>query len=361
MARTRVGLLFGGRSVEHEVSVRSATNIAAALDRSKYEVIPIGIAPSGVWLVPTRPEQFFEAGMVRAEDGTVVVPVRDGDAVAIRALDGAVLAHIDVMFPIVHGTNGEDGTLQGLLELLQVPYVGAGVVGSAVGMDKDVMKRLLKEATIPIAAFRTLRSHEAWQPRVESLARELGLPAFVKPANLGSSVGVRKAKTIDELREAVAFAFQFDTKVIIEEAVVGREIECSVLGNGTLQASVPGEVIPTHDFYSYEAKYLDDNGAVLEMPAKLDAATIERVQELAKQTFVVLECSGLARVDFFLREDGELLVNEINTLPGFTNISMYPKLFALSGVAYAALLDRLLELAFERHREREVLQTSRLA
>jgi D-alanine-D-alanine ligase len=267
---------------------------------------------------------------------------------------------IDVIFPILHGPFGEDGTVQGLLKLADIPFVGPGVLGSAVGMDKDVMKRLLRDAGIPIGRFLTLHSHEpaiAYKKAVEAL----GQPLFVKPANMGSSVGISKAHNEAEYEAAVKNAFAYDTKIILEEFIKAREIECSILGNEEVRASLPGEVIPTHEFYSYESKYLDENGAVLKIPAELPAGTIKKIQDLGIKTFRTLCCEGLSRVDFFLREDGALFVNEINTMPGFTRISMYPKLWEACGISYQELIDALIQLALRRYKKEKILKTSFIA
>jgi D-alanine-D-alanine ligase len=263
---------------------------------------------------------------------------------------------IDVAFPILHGPFGEDGTVQGLLKLANIPFVGAGVLGSAVGMDKDVMKRLLRDANIPIGKFLTVT--EKAIPAYEDIISDIGLPFFVKPANMGSSVGISKVSGRENFDGAIQEAFKYDRKILIEENIKGREIECSVLGNDDPIASVPGEVFCNHDFYSYEAKYIDEQGAVLEIPAKLPDETIKRVQALAIKTFKTLSCEGLARVDFFLKENGDVLVNEINTMPGFTSISMYPKLWGASGIPYTELIDRLIQLAIERFEKEQKFKTS---
>jgi D-alanine-D-alanine ligase len=255
---------------------------------------------------------------------------------------------LDVVFPVLHGPFGEDGTVQGLLKLANIAFVGAGVLGSAVGMDKDVMKRLLRDAGIPIARFIVVNGHSSEKISFDYAREQLGLPVFVKPANLGSSVGIHKVKNREEFEQAVDDAFNYDNKILIEECIHGREIECSVLGNANAIASVPGEILPRHEFYSYEAKYLDENGAVLEVPAKLTPAISERIRELAIKVFSVLCCEGMARVDFFLRDGEDLIVNEINTIPGFTRISMYPKLWEASGISYSELIGRLIQLAIER-------------
>jgi D-alanine-D-alanine ligase len=273
--------------------------------------------------------------------------------------DDRDLGQLDVVFPVLHGPYGEDGSVQGLCRLANMPCVGAGVLGSAVGMDKDVMKRLLRDAGIPIARFVTLpRGMRA--PDFPALKEELGTPLFVKPANLGSSVGISRVESDEEYRAALASAFEYDTKVVVEECIVGREIECAVLGNEDPQASIPGEIVAGggHTFYDYEAKYIDEKGAELRIPAPLDSRITEKVQSLARRAFTVLCCEGMARVDMFVKEGGEVLVNEINTIPGFTRISMYPKLWEASGISYSQLVDRLITLAIERHAAERELKTT---
>ena len=359
--RIRVGILFGGKSAEHEISLLSAKNVIDALDRDRYEPVLIGIDKSGRW-VTHSPERFLlnsgdpkRVAINKAESqGVALVPQSEG---RLTGLDSAGLDQgVDVVFPILHGPLGEDGAVQGLLKLAGVPFVGAGVLGSAVGMDKDVMKRLLRDAGLPIPKF--LRFGRGGKPDYKAVTKELGSPVFVKPANLGSSVGISKAKDEAGFRKAVADAFRYDTKILVEESIAGREIECAVLGNEDPKASVPGEIIPRHEFYSYEAKYLDADGAKLEIPAKLDAATVKRVQELAVKVFRALNCEGMGRVDFFLTQDGKLYVNEINTIPGFTQISMYPKLWEATGIGYTELISRLIELAIERFRHEQTLSSS---
>jgi D-alanine-D-alanine ligase len=358
----RVGILFGGKSAEHEISLLSAKNVIDALDKTKYEPVLIGIDKSGRWLM-NEPSQFLLnssnpklIALNKSDSRDVaLVPQSQG---RLTSLDhGRLDTTVDVVFPILHGPFGEDGTIQGLLKLANVPFVGAGVLGSAVGMDKDVMKRLLRDAGIPISKFLVFRHGE--QPDFNHVARELGLPLFVKPANLGSSVGISKVKDAAEFHKAIAQAFRYDTKILIEQAVQGREIECAVLGNEEPIASVPGEIIPNREFYDYDAKYVDENGARLEAPAKLPPETVKRVQELAIHTFKALNCEGMGRVDLFLKADGTLLVNEINTIPGFTRISMYPRLWGLSGISYTELIDRLIQLAFERFEREQRLSTNR--
>ncbi|MEW5763346.1 MAG: D-alanine--D-alanine ligase [Acidobacteriota bacterium] len=360
--RVRVGIIFGGKSGEHEVSIQSAKNIFEALDREKYEPILLGVDKKGVWhlgsdaafiLNDTNPRLIALNALAPA-----VLPVDTGEGglALVSRENGSGLAKVEVFFPIMHGTFGEDGSLQGLLRLLDAPFVGASVLGSAVGMDKDVMKRLLRDAGLPIPRFETVRAHEATPERRAAILESLGLPVFVKPCNLGSSVGISKVKRAEDLGRAMEEAFGFDSKVIVEEAVLGREIECAVLGNEKPEASVLGEIVPTHEFYSYEAKYIDENGARLVIPANVPQWMSDRIRGLALEAFKVLECAGMARVDFFLREDGTALINEINTLPGFTRISMYPKLWEASGLPYPRLLDRLIQLALDRHRKEGLLR-----
>ncbi|MFA9262431.1 MAG: D-alanine--D-alanine ligase [Undibacterium sp.] len=353
--RIRVALLFGGKSAEHEVSLQSARSVLAVLDRKKYEPVLIGIDPSGRWLL--LDEAKFSSSPFHSTGRPVALLPESGGTLALFDSKKPE-PPIEVVFPILHGTFGEDGTVQGLLKLARIPFIGADVLGSAVGMDKDVMKRLLRDAGIPIARFMTLRKGQIIS--YAEVARKLGRVVFVKPANLGSSIGVTKVKNAAAFKRAIAEAFRYDVKILIEACIPGREIECAVLGNQSPLASIPGEVVPHGEFYSYEAKYLDPAGAALIIPAKLSQSATKRVQALALRTFQVLECAGLARVDFFLTKTGKLYVNEINTLPGFTRISMYPKLFEASGIEYAALIDRLIQFAFERFTERERLETKRL-
>lgn len=326
MPKIRVGVLFGGKSVEHEVSVQSAKNVMAALDKQKYTITPIEIDKQGRWQGQPFVKKFANAA-----------------------------GQFDVIFPVLHGGNGEDGSIQGLLQLLDLPFVGAGIIGSAIGMDKDVMNRLLQAAGLPVAQFLVFRSGDKID--FEAVKSKLGLPMFVKPANTGSSVGISKVKNPDDFATALKQAFSYDRKIIIEEFIEGREIECSVLGNDQPKPSLPGEVIVKAEFYSYKAKYQSDNQAELKIPAELAPDMIKRLQALAIQTFKVLECAGLARVDFFLRPDGQIFINEINTIPGFTAISMYPKLWSATGMSYTELVDELIQLALERHKQEKALQT----
>ena len=355
----RVGILFGGQSAEHEVSLQSARNILEAIDPETYEVVLLGIDREGRWhltgssnclLNETDPRRIR---LGAADRSVALVPGDRSDLVSLS--DRGLEEPLDVVFPVLHGPMGEDGTVQGLLRLAHLPFVGAGVLGSSIGMDKDVTKRLLRDAGIPVARFVTLRAGE--EAAFEDLAGELGVPFFVKPANMGSSVGVTKVSDAGTWPSALEEAFRFDRKVLVEAGIEGRELECAVLGNDAPIASVPGEVIPSHEFYSYEAKYLDEKGARLEIPADLPEEVARRVRELAIRTFRTLCCEGMARVDFFLTKDGELLVNELNSIPGFTRISMYPKLWEASGIGYSELIDRLIRLALERAEREGRLET----
>ena len=362
--RINVGIFFGGKSAEHEVSLQSAKNVYDAIDRSKYNPVLIGIDKQGKWHLADTTHF-----LLHAEDPLHVNLNASGCEVALipeshnllqvkaepeknqaAASDGG-LPVLDVVFPILHGPFGEDGTVQGLLKLADIPFVGSGVLGSAASMDKDVMKRLFRDAGIPTGKFLTFFSHNAF-PSFAQVKSAVGSPVFVKPANMGSSVGISKTDNEAGFQAALEKAFRYDTKVIVEEYIRGREIECAILGNENPAASVPGEIIPTHEFYSYDAKYLDANGAALKIPAELDEETKRRIQEYAVKAFKTLCCDGLARADFFLRENGDIIINEINTIPGFTKISMYPKLWEASGIGYTALISRLLQLALEKH-ERE--------
>jgi D-alanine-D-alanine ligase len=356
--RLRVGVIYGGRSGEHEVSVVSAASIFKHLDRSRYEAVPVLIEKTGRWVLSGKaPEILSAAAVGQAQASDALQPIEPSAAVTGSGFD--------VVFPVLHGPYGEDGTVQGLLELANIPYVGAGVLGSAVGMDKAVMKTLFAAAGLPIVPHLTVLRHE-WIANRDSLAARaaeaLRFPMFVKPANLGSSVGISKAASKADLEPAMELAFQFDRKAVVEAAVPNtREIECAVLGNDEPEASVPGEVVVTHrdGFYSYEAKYLDPEGASLKIPADIPAETAERVRRVSVDAFRALELSGMARVDFLLDGgSGALYLNEVNTIPGFTTISMYPKMWEASGLPYPALLDRLIALALERHEEKQRLRTS---
>ena len=360
--KLRVAVLFGGKSAEHEISLISARNIVEAMDKRKYQIISIGIDKKGRWffdqgqrLLVARAQA--EAKFPRRSVSTAVVPGAKPSPM-IQLSPRRALRQIDVVFPVLHGPFGEDGTVQGLLKLANVPFVGAGVLGSAVGMDKDVMKRLLRDAQIPIPKFLVFERAAQDEISFAGVNRILGLPLFVKPANLGSSVGISKVANRKQFVSAIKEAFRYDNKILLEESIEGREIECSVLGNEHPIASLRGEIITHHDFYSYDAKYVDEKGARLVIPADLPQQVVREVQELAVRTFRVLCCQSMARVDFFLRQQRQVFVNEINTIPGFTKISMYPKLWEASGISYSTLIDRLIELALERFRHEKNLRTS---
>jgi D-alanine-D-alanine ligase len=397
MKKLRVGILFGGRSGEHEVSLLSAASILQAIDKDKYEVVPIGITKEGHWLTPAHAERLLrgesrhEAGgrhlragdpeatssaAVLAKGESVIVPPvpQSHGLVPFESAATSSTGHasersiaVDVIFPVLHGTFGEDGTIQGLLELADIPYVGAGVLGSAAGMDKDVMKKLFAAAGLPIVRHVTIlrsRWEEKGKDVVREVERRLKYPVFVKPANLGSSVGISKVRDRKELGPAIDVAAGYDRKIVIEQGVGGkkqkaRELECSVLGNDQPQASVAGEIVPSADFYDYTAKYLDE-GSQLVIPAKITKKQMQDVQQMAIRAFQAVDGSGLARVDFLMDPvKKQVYLNEINTMPGFTSISMYPKLWAASGLGYVELIDRLIQLALERHEEKKKNRYSR--
>ena len=389
MKKLRVGILFGGRSGEHEVSLLSAASVLEAIDKSKYEVVPIGITKEGRWVTALHAENLLRgksseenvrashlragdpqatttAAVLAAGDGIIVPPMPAAESLVpfestAPAPPGAEAVQVDIIFPVLHGTFGEDGTIQGLLELADIAYVGAGVLGSAAGMDKDVMKRLFADAGLPLVRHATVLRRE-WQDNASKICKliesKLKYPVFVKPANLGSSVGISKVHGRGELPAAMDQAGGYDRKIIVEQGVGGkrgkaREIECSVLGNDDAQASIAGEIIPGKEFYDYAAKYRDE-GSELLIPAKLNKSQMKSVQQMAIAAFRAVDCSGLARVDFLMDpKSGKIYVNEINTMPGFTAISMYPKLWAASGVNYRDLIDRLIKLGVERHEEKK--------
>jgi D-alanine-D-alanine ligase len=386
MKRLRVGVLYGGRSGEHEVSLASAAAVFAHLDRTRYEPVPIRIDKDGRWAIADKPPTAISAGEVieharlegaraagrsgrevhlvaRPSEETILsidrgMPARHADSgpVVVTGLN------LDVIFPVLHGPYGEDGTIQGLLELANVPYVGAGVLASSLGMDKALMKVVFAACGLPVCAYRVVLRRQ-WERRRSEIAAKLEavlrFPMFVKPANLGSSVGISKAKDRASLEEAIDLAGSFDRKVVVEAAVPNaREIECAVLGNDDPEASVPGEVVPSREFYDYEAKYLDDGSKTI-IPADLPPATVDAIRRLSIAAFQAIDGAGMARVDFLLaKATGDIFVNEVNTIPGFTTISMYSKMWAASGVDYPALLDRLIGLALERHAEKQQLRTS---
>jgi D-alanine-D-alanine ligase len=368
--KIRIGLIFGGRSGEHEVSLASAESVMANLDRDKYEVVPIGITKEGSWLLGTEPRALLAAEQSASQDEGLVdttavtltgdprlrrlISVENGEELGSR---GA----LDVVFPVLHGTYGEDGTLQGLLEMANVPYIGCGVLGSALGMDKEKMKMVFQSVGLPVVDYLVYRRNE-WERSPESILDNIeqrsGYPYFVKPVNLGSSVGVNKAHSRAELEHAINVAAEYDRKIIIERGINCREAECGVLGNDEPIASVVGEIVSSNEFYDYRAKYIDGKSQII-IPANIPQVTAEEIRRQAVQAFLALDLSGLARVDFFIeRETGQVYINEVNTLPGFTSISMYPKLWEASGLSYDQLLDRLIELAIERHADRQRNRTS---
>ena len=357
--KLRVAILFGGKSAEHEISLISARNIVDAMDKKKYEVVAIGIDKQGRWHLDEDARLLGgkDQSKVEFSDARNAAAVLPGETATpmVRPTGGGFGA-VDVVFPILHGPFGEDGTVQGLLKLANLPFVGAGVLGSAVGMDKDVMKRLLRDSKIPIPKF--LAFERSDNISFTKVKKALGMPLFIKPANLGSSVGISKVSKPTEFSAAVKEAFRYDNKIVIEEFIRGREIECSVLGNEKPIASLPGEIIVNREFYSYDAKYIDDQGARLEIPAKLPKRVVKNVREMALRAYQALCCEGMARVDFFVKVNGRVIVNEINTIPGFTKISMYPKMWAASGISYSKLIDRLIQLAIQRHRSEKRLKTS---
>lgn len=356
-----VGLLFGGKSAEHEVSLRSAENIANALDKEKYNVVLIGIDKTGKWLqgnssttlLDTANPKLYKLNTSHTES---VALVPQGNGVISNLSNKESQTSIDVVFPILHGPFGEDGTVQGLLKLANIPFVGAGVLGSAVGMDKDVMKRLLRDAGIPIGKFLTLKSDEIIS--FAKVKKELGTPFFIKPANMGSSVGVSKVRNKKEFDAAMKEAFLFDTKIIIEEFIDGREVECAVLGNENPAVSTVAEIVLSDEFYSYDTKYISENGMMVQIPANIPKRTIKEIQQLSVKTFHALGCEGMGRVDFFINKKGKIIVNELNTIPGFTSMSVYPKLWEASGISYSKLIDRLIQLALQRFEKEQKLKTS---
>ncbi len=346
----RLAVIFGGRSVEHEVSVASARSVMREADRARFEVVPFGITRGGMWLTPDETRQ----RLVRVEASERRdIGDEPGEGVFAYPEVVAALRLIDVAFPIVHGTFGEDGTMQGLLEMAELPYVGPGVAASATGMDKELMRAVFAANGIPQARYLVLRdaeTREAGPETAKRIEREIGFPCFVKPANGGSSVGVGKARSREDFGDALAEAARFDRKVLVEAALTGREVECAVLGNRDPQASPLGEIRPSSEFYDYTAKYLDDSAALI-VPAEVDAPTTARVQDLAVRAYRALDCAGLSRVDFFVEPTGDVKCIEVNTLPGFTPISMYPRLWQEAGLSYRDLISRLVDLGVERFEE----------
>ncbi len=368
--KIRVGLIFGGRSGEHEVSLASSQAVMANLDQEKYEVVPLGITKEGSWLLGTEPQQLIaaerEAAELMATESTTAVTLTGDPSVRrlIPVQEGTALGSqgaLDVIFPVLHGTYGEDGSLQGLLDMANIPYVGCGVLGAALGMDKEKMKLIFRSVGLPIVDYVAFRRSE-WERSPETvmnaLEQSLTYPIFVKPVNLGSSVGITKAHDRHELEHAINVAAEYDRKIVAEQGINCREFECAVLGNDEPLASVVGEIISSNEFYDYRAKYIDGKSQAI-IPADIPQESAEEIRRQAIKAFVALDLSGLARVDFFLeKETGKVYINEVNTMPGFTEISMYPKLWEASGLTYAQLLDRLIELAIERHEDRQRNRTS---
>jgi len=361
--KIKVAIIFGGKSAEHEISIISAKNVIDAIDKEKYEPVPIGIDKDGTWYLNKQSKFILEssnpklAKINKANEKVALVPTNNSNEL-MSITGNKNKGKIDVAFPILHGPYGEDGSIQGLFRMANIPYVGADVLGSAVGMDKDVLKRLLRDAKIPTPKFEVFNKISIKNTNFKKLTETIGSSMFIKPANLGSSVGISKVNNENEFKKAIKIAFEYDKKIICEEAINGREIECSVLGNEEPIASLPGEIVVKSEFYSYETKYLDEDAATLEIPARLPEEIIKKIQEYAVKAFKVLCCQGMARVDFFLRNDTEILVNEINTIPGFTKISMYPKLWEASGISYTELIDKLIQLAIERFNKERKLKTS---
>lgn len=363
MTKLRVGIVFGGKSAEHEVSLQSAKNIIDAIDKTRFDVSLLGIDKQGQWHL-NEASNF----LLNAEDPALIALNQSGKSVAlipgearrqlIETQSAQPLSQVDVIFPIVHGTLGEDGSLQGMLRMANLPFVGSGVLGSAVSMDKDITKRLLRDAGLPVAPWISVATAQRSQVRADEIIARFGLPLFIKPANQGSSVGVSKVNSAAEFDAALDLAFTFDRKVLIEQAIVGREIECAVLGNEQPKASQCGEIVLHDAFYSYQTKYIAEDGADVVVPAALSPATSEAIRTVALKAFSTLECSGMARVDVFLTPDERIIVNEVNTLPGFTNISMYPKLWQASGLSYTDLITRLIELALARHQQERALKST---
>jgi D-alanine-D-alanine ligase len=362
MPKIKVAIVFGGKSTEHEVALQSARSIVTAIDKEKYEIHLLGIDKTGKWHL-NDPVNYLinpdDPKLVKLNtDAPEVILLSDGQSVYItEAQTGTQLGSVDVVFPVIHGAYGEDGTLQGVLRALELPFVGVDILASAVGMDKDMAKRLWRDAGIPIARFFTYHKHQLGQLSFETVSAELGLPLFVKPANAGSSVGVSKVSDAAGYEKAIDEAFRYDRKILIEEAIVGKEVECSVLGNEDPQASVIGEIVPTRDFYSYEAKYIDADGAIMKIPADITSEVSDDLRAAAIKAFSAIGGEGLSRVDFFLKADNTFVLNEINTLPGFTKISMYPKLWEATGLLYPDLIDKLIDLALERHKTLSALKT----
>ena len=356
--KIRVGILFGGKSAEHDVSIQSAQNVLDALDKDKFEALPIHIDKRGIWSTGKTPLLLEAPASATDKRQSALTLLPGSKKRQLIGNDPQQTEPVDVIFPVLHGPLGEDGAIQGFLDLANVPYVGPGILGSAIGMDKDVMKRLLDESGIPVAQRMVIRRFEATESHLDGIIANLGLPLFVKPANMGSSIGVSKANTKQELIRAIDEAFRYDRKILVEAEVVGDEVECAVLGNEQPEASLPGHIVSDAEFYDYQEKYQDTGHTSIEIPAKLSESITERVRQTAIRTFQALECEGMARVDMFVTKDGEVIVNEINTIPGFTKFSMYPKLWEVTGLSYTDLITKLLHLAIERFEQRQALTTT---
>jgi D-alanine-D-alanine ligase len=358
--KIKVAIVFGGRSTEHAISLLSAQNVLGSLDKDIYEPVLIGIDKKGQWHYNEKSMSLLNAQDANSismteMDNPVLLSQNTNQRTLTSVNTKETISRIDVIFPVLHGTYGEDGSIQGLAKLANIPVVGCGILGSAIGMDKDIMKRILRDDNIGVAKWVTIK-HTSEGVIYQDIVDTLGTELFIKPANLGSSVGISLSNDEESFFKGLEVALQFDSKVIIEEKIIGREIECAVLGNEFPKASIPGEIIPKDGFYSFESKYLDESGAKLQIPADLTENQIQRVQSLALETFKILECSGMSRIDMFLKEDDSLIINEINTIPGFTNISMYPKLWEYSGLPQKELISKLIDLAIEAHNKQNKLK-----
>jgi len=354
--KLKIGVIFGGKSAEHEVSLQTARTIINSLDKKKYEIVPIGITKGGKWLIHDRARYLLNADnpkLIKLNKSSREIALAGSSSGTLTEVSSRNDSKIDVAFPVLHGPYGEDGSVQGFLKVAGIPFVGAGVLGSAVGMDKDVAKRLLRDAGIPVPKFLT---HRIWDKiSYREIIRKLGKIVFVKPANLGSSVGIYKVRTRQEFERAIKDAFRYDFKIIVEEAIKGREIECGVVGNERPLVSLPGEVIPRHEFFDYDAKYIDEEGAEFVIPAKLPQKIIKKIRETAARAYKVLGCEGMGRVDFFLKPNGEALVSEINTIPGPV---MFRRMWEASGMPFPKLLDKLIDLALERFKKEQKLRNT---
>lgn len=357
--KKKIGIVFGGKSTEHEVSLNSASNIHDAIDKKQFDVVLLGVDRTGKWCfnqeyslnkMDLSSIDYFE------KSKTVRLESRDGKVFLVDKNNNVFMDCFDVAFPIIHGSFGEDGTMQGILKSLDIPFVGADILGSAICMDKDITKRLLRDSNIPIADFITVYKEDKQTVVFQEVIEKLGVPVFIKPCNTGSSVGVSKATDKASFLIAMDEAFEYDRKILIEKAIIGKELECAILGNENPEASVLGEIMPTQDFYTYDAKYLDANGAKMAIPAQIRTEVSDRLQQIAIKAYKITCCEGMARVDFFLKDDNSFVVNEINNLPGFADTSMYPKLWIASGVSYADLITKLIGLAIDKYKKNKELQ-----